>query len=60
MKPEPDIVTIYGEIEFVFCGGKPRPEDIKHMASTVHCVNDEIIALLQQRERRQCRRSKAD
>ena len=41
--------------DFVICGGGARPED-KHLASTVRCVDDEIIEWLKRREERTRRR----
>jgi hypothetical protein len=37
--------------DFVICGGGAKPEDT-HLASTVHCVGDEIIEWLARRERK--------
>ena len=42
--------------ECVLCGGGARPTDT-HLASIVHCVDDEIIAWLRQRERRRTHRT---
>ena len=38
-------------IEFVVCFGNATPEDT-HLAATVHCMDDEIVAWLERRERR--------
>jgi hypothetical protein len=43
--PDPD------EPGGVLCGGGAKPTDT-HLASTVHCVDDEIIEWLERRERR--------
>jgi hypothetical protein len=34
-----------------FCAGGATPDD-EHLLATVHCVDDEIVAWLEQRERR--------
>jgi hypothetical protein len=36
--------------EVIFCGGGAKPTDT-HLASTVHCVDEEIIEWLERRER---------
>jgi hypothetical protein len=41
--------------DFDFCGGSARPEDT-NLWSTVHCVDEEIIASLRQREQRRERK----
>ena len=43
------------EIEIVFCGGNAGPDDT-HLASIIHCVDEEIITWLQRRERRRRKR----
>ncbi len=40
------------EGEFIICGGSPRPYDVRHLASTIHCVDGEIFEWLKRRERR--------
>jgi hypothetical protein len=35
----------------IFCGGGAKPGDT-HLASTIHCVDDEIIEWVERRERR--------
>jgi hypothetical protein len=40
----------------IICGGNPRPEDVPFMASTVWCVNEDILSLLEHRERQPERR----
>jgi hypothetical protein len=34
--------------DFVLCGGGARPTDV-HLASVVHCVNEEIVEWLKRR-----------
>jgi hypothetical protein len=40
-----------GDGVVIVCGGGARPTDL-HLASTIHCVDDEIIEWLERRERR--------
>jgi hypothetical protein len=42
------------EVEFVILYGNAGPDD-DHLAATVHCVDGEIVAWLEQRERRRKR-----
>jgi len=35
----------------IICGGGAKPTDL-HLASIVHCIDDEIIGWLKRRERR--------
>jgi hypothetical protein len=37
--------------EIIICGGNAKPEDT-HLASIVHCVDDEIHQWLKRREQR--------
>jgi hypothetical protein len=43
------------EIEIVFCGGNAGPNDT-HLASIIHCVDEQIITWPQRRERRRRKR----
>ncbi len=38
--------------DVIICYGNAKPTDV-HLASTVHCVDDEIIKWLKRREQRQ-------
>ena len=40
------------DADIVFCGGAAKPTDT-HLASTVRCIDDEIIGWLKRREARQ-------
>ena len=44
----------HDEGEVIICYGGAKPTDT-HLASTVHCVDDEIIEWLERRERRRRR-----
>lgn len=41
----------FDEVEIIFCYGGARPCDT-HLASTIHCIDDEIIDWLERHERR--------
>lgn len=45
--------------EFVFFGGGAKPTD-RHLASIIHCIDDEIVAWLARRERRKGSRANPD
>jgi hypothetical protein len=36
--------------DIIVCGGSAKPEDV-HLASTIHCIDDEIISFLRRREK---------
>jgi hypothetical protein len=46
----------HSDDEIVICGGNAKPEDM-HLASIVHCVDDEIIEWLKRRERQNERKT---
>jgi hypothetical protein len=48
-------VSYAADCDVITCYGGATIYD-KHLASTVHCVDDEIIDWLQRRERRRCDR----
>jgi hypothetical protein len=45
---DPD--ELESEVEIFFCGGNTGPDDL-HLASTVHCVDDEIFEWLGHHEK---------
>jgi fructose-1,6-bisphosphatase/sedoheptulose 1,7-bisphosphatase-like protein len=48
-------VSVEAEVTSTFCGGNAGPDDV-HLAATVRCMDGEIAAWLEQRERRKRRR----
>jgi hypothetical protein len=52
MRPDPDHdPNPYADCDFIVCYGGATVYD-KHLAATVHCVDDEIIGWLERREQR--------
>ena len=47
----------FADCDVIVCYGGAKPTD-SHLASTVHCVDDEIIEWLRRRERRRHERVK--
>ena len=47
---DPDLNPFDGCV-FIVCYGYAKPTDT-HVASTIHCIDDEIIEWLQRREQR--------
>jgi hypothetical protein len=43
------------DTEFIICGGNAKPTDT-HLASIVHCIDEEIFDFLKRREKRKQRR----
>jgi hypothetical protein len=48
---DPDPNPLFADGCTMICGGGAKPEDV-HLASTIHCVDQEIIEWLKHRERR--------
>jgi hypothetical protein len=46
---------LFQDCDIIMCGGNAKPED-KHLAWTVHCVDEEIVGWLKRREQRRPRR----
>jgi hypothetical protein len=46
--PDPSPFT---DCDVIVCYGNAKPTDT-HLASTIHCIDDEIIEFLKRRERR--------
>lgn len=44
------------DCDVIICGGNAHPTDT-HLASIVHCVDDEIIGWLEKRRERQLRKA---
>jgi hypothetical protein len=55
---DPDPSPLFADGCSVICGGGAKPTD-EHLASIIHCVDEEIIEFLKRRERRVIARRKS-
>jgi hypothetical protein len=51
VKTNPDHSNLFADCDVIVCYGNAKPED-RYLASTIHCIDDEIIERLERREQR--------